>query len=142
MWGVAPTRRDTFVSAKVSKTISASVRPQGGSSASAPNKMARELAPLKQPSPKSRFGTAAPPHPKAVRHSKNKTSFQTGVWEMQLLPKLNTIPGPQTLKYFLLSQTLNKRLASKLFFVLHQAVVMHLPFSFLSLNSVPNWGRT
>ncbi len=28
-------------------------------------KMARKLAPLKQPSPKSRFGTPAPPHTKA-----------------------------------------------------------------------------
>ncbi len=45
MWGVAPTRRDTFVSAKVSKTISARARPQGGASASAPNKMVRELTP-------------------------------------------------------------------------------------------------
>jgi len=36
-----------------------------GASASAPNKMARELAPLKQPSPKSRFGTPAPPRSKA-----------------------------------------------------------------------------
>ena len=63
MWGVAPTRRVPFVSAKGTKTISARARPQGGPSASAPNKMARELAPLKQPSPRSRFGAAAPPHP-------------------------------------------------------------------------------
>jgi len=34
-----------------------------GPSASTPNKMARELAPLKQLSPKSRFGTPAPPRP-------------------------------------------------------------------------------
>ena len=65
MWGFAPTRRVTFVSAKVTKTISARMRPQGGPSAYAPNNMARELAPLKQPSPKSRFGAPAPPHPKA-----------------------------------------------------------------------------
>ena len=64
MWGFAPTRRVTFVSAKVTKTISARMRPQGGPSAYAPNNMARELAPLKQPSPKSRFGAPAPPHPK------------------------------------------------------------------------------
>jgi len=63
MWGVAPTRRGPFVSAKGPKTISARARPQGGPSASAPNKMARKLAPLKQPSPRSRFGAAAPPHP-------------------------------------------------------------------------------
>jgi hypothetical protein len=37
--------------------------------------MARELAPLKQLSPKSRFGAAAPPHPKARRHSRNKSIF-------------------------------------------------------------------
>ncbi len=29
MWGVAPTRRVTFVSAKVTKTISARVQPYG-----------------------------------------------------------------------------------------------------------------
>ena len=54
MWSVAPTGRNTFVSAKVSKTISACVRPfqlcseqsLQGSSASTPNKMAQELAPL------------------------------------------------------------------------------------------------
>ncbi len=40
-----------------------------GPSASAPNKMAQELAPLKQPSPRSRFGAAAPPHTKAGKHS-------------------------------------------------------------------------
>ena len=34
-----------------------------GPSTSVPNKMAQELAPLKQPSPRSRFGTPAPPHP-------------------------------------------------------------------------------
>ncbi len=44
----------------------ARMRPQGGPSTSVPNKMARELAPLKQLSPKSRFGAPAPPHPKAV----------------------------------------------------------------------------
>ncbi len=74
IWGVAPIRRDTFVSAKVSKTMSARLRPfrpcseqvLQGASAYAPNKMARELAPLKQLSPKSRFGAQAPPHPKAV----------------------------------------------------------------------------
>ncbi len=36
-----------------------------GASAFAPNKMARELAPLKQPSPRGRFGAPAPPRPKA-----------------------------------------------------------------------------
>jgi len=90
MWGVAPTRRVPFVSAKGTKTISARARPQGGPSASAPNKMAQELAPLKQPSPRSRFGAAAPPHPKAGRHSRNKTSFQTEAWRMQTLRILNT----------------------------------------------------
>jgi hypothetical protein len=65
IWGVAPKRRGTFVSAKVPKTIFARARPHGGSSASVPNKMARELAALKQPSPISRFGKEAPPRPKA-----------------------------------------------------------------------------
>jgi hypothetical protein len=32
-------------------------------SASVPNKMAQELAALKQPSPRGRFGTEAPPRP-------------------------------------------------------------------------------
>ena len=36
-----------------------------GAFATVPNRMARELAPLKQPSPRSRFGTVAQPHPKA-----------------------------------------------------------------------------
>jgi len=40
--------------------------------------MARELAPLKQLSPKSRFGATAPPHPKAGTHSRNKPTFKTG----------------------------------------------------------------
>ena len=65
MRGFAPARRVTFVSAKVTKTISARSRPQGGPSAYAPNKMARELAPLKQLSPKSRFGAPSPPQTKA-----------------------------------------------------------------------------
>ena len=63
MQGFAPTRRDTFVSAKVPKTIFACVLPQGGPSASALNKMAQELAALKQPSPKKSIqgcGSAAP----------------------------------------------------------------------------------
>ncbi len=42
-----------------------------GASASAPNKMARELALLKQPSPKSRFGAPAPPHPTRVTFKKS-----------------------------------------------------------------------
>ncbi len=63
MRGFAPARRGTFVSAKVPKTILARARPQGGPSASAPNKMAQELAPLKQPSPKKsiRYSTSAEP---------------------------------------------------------------------------------
>ncbi len=39
------------------------VRGPPGASASVPNKMARELAALKQPSPRGRFGTEAPPRP-------------------------------------------------------------------------------
>ncbi len=39
-------------------------------SASVPNKMAKELALLKQPSPRSRFGTEAPPRTKARRDLK------------------------------------------------------------------------
>ncbi len=63
MRGFVPARRGTFVSAKVPKTILARARPQGGSSASVPNKMARELALLKQPSPERPIrdgGSAAP----------------------------------------------------------------------------------
>ncbi len=41
------------------------VRGPAGASAFVPNKMAQELALLKQPSPRSRFGTPAPPHTKA-----------------------------------------------------------------------------
>ena len=37
IWGVAPKRRGTFVSAKVPKTMFARARPHGGSSASVPN---------------------------------------------------------------------------------------------------------
>ncbi len=66
MWGVAPTRRGPFVSAKVSKTISARARPQGGPSASAPNKMAQELALLKQPSPKKPIRGSSSAAPNAV----------------------------------------------------------------------------
>ena len=46
MRGFAPARQGPFVSAKVPKTISACARPLWGSSASVPNKMAQELAPL------------------------------------------------------------------------------------------------
>ena len=63
MLGFVPTRRDTFVLAKVPKTISARVRPRGGPSASAPNKMAAQLAALRQCSPKGSIrgcGSAAP----------------------------------------------------------------------------------
>jgi hypothetical protein len=74
MWGFAPTRRVPFVSAKGTKTISACARsPEPAekqalrdASASVPNKMAQELALLKQPSPRSRFGTEAPPRPTQV----------------------------------------------------------------------------
>ncbi len=64
MRGFAPARRGTFVSAKVPKTIFARARPQGGPSASAPNKMARELAALKQPSPMGpiRYSSSAAPN--------------------------------------------------------------------------------
>ncbi len=72
--GFRPCRRPPFVSAKGGKTISARLRPHGGPSATAPNKMARELAPLKQLSPKSRFGAPAPPHPKAGIPTEGKTS--------------------------------------------------------------------
>jgi len=90
MWGVAPTRRGPFVSAKGPKTISARLRPQGGPSAKAPNpstplrtsKMARELVEstlsliegLKQLSPKCRFGASAPQHPKAGGPQNKTTS--------------------------------------------------------------------
>ncbi|MDA0738265.1 MAG: hypothetical protein O3A59_04845 [Nitrospirae bacterium] len=73
MQGFAPARRGPFVSAKGPKTIPARLRPfqacseqaLQGPSAYTPNKMARELAALKQPRQKSRFGVPAPPHPKA-----------------------------------------------------------------------------
>ena len=54
--------------------MSARMRPQGSSSAYAPNKMAQELALLKQPSPRGRYGAPAPPHPKAVMHTEETTS--------------------------------------------------------------------
>jgi len=38
-----------------------------GASTSVPNKMAQELASLKQPSPRSRFGTPVPPRPTQVK---------------------------------------------------------------------------
>ena len=71
--GCRPIRRGPFVSAKGPKTISARLRPQWGPSAKAPNKMARELALLKQLSPRSRFGASAPPHPKAGFPQKQET---------------------------------------------------------------------
>ena len=42
------------------------VRGPTGPWSTAPNNMARELASLKQPSPKSRFGAAAQPRPQTV----------------------------------------------------------------------------
>ena len=48
-----------------------------GPSASAPNKMARELAPLKQLSPKSRFGAPAPPRPMLREATQKTTPLQT-----------------------------------------------------------------
>jgi len=62
MQGFAPADEALFFRQKDPKPFSP-VRGPPGSSASAPNKMARELVPLKQPSSKSRFGAAAPPHP-------------------------------------------------------------------------------
>jgi len=53
-----------------------------GPSASAPNMMARELAPLKQPSPKSRFGTPAPPHPTREPHF-SKKKFKTSTLDQR-----------------------------------------------------------
>ena len=76
MRGFVPARRGTFVSAKVPKTIFARARPHGGSSASAPNKMAQKLAALKQSSPKSRFGAAAPPRPTRTDTHKTHTVFK------------------------------------------------------------------
>ena len=76
--GFRPCRRGPFVSAKVPKIIFARARPPG-SSASAPNKMARELAPLKQPSPRGRFGAAAPPHP--TRSSKNEAGIEGATFD-------------------------------------------------------------
>ena len=46
-----------------------------GASASVPNLMAQELAPLKQPSPKSRFGTTAPPRPTQLIENSRKTNI-------------------------------------------------------------------
>ena len=71
MQGFAPARRGTFVSAKVPKTISARARPLWGAWSTAPNKMAQELAALKQPSPRSRFGAAAQPRTKALKCKDN-----------------------------------------------------------------------
>jgi len=49
-------------------------------SASVPNKMAQELALLKQPSPRSRFGTPAPPHPKAwTQNEEGPFDYSTGL---------------------------------------------------------------
>ena len=76
--GFRPCRRVTFVSAKVTKTISARARPCWIPPPPYRIKMAQELAPLKQPSPRSRFGTAAPPCTKAWNHSRNKPTFKTG----------------------------------------------------------------
>jgi hypothetical protein len=45
-----------------------------GASASIPNKRAQELALLKQPSPRSRFGIPAPPRPTQVNSRSKKLS--------------------------------------------------------------------
>jgi len=50
-----------------------------GTSVIAPNKMVRELARLKQPSPKGRFGTKTPPHPMQFNcnfEGKGKSQFR------------------------------------------------------------------
>ena len=62
MQGFAPADEALLFRQKCPKPFSP-VRGPPGASASVPNKMARELATLKQPSPKSRFGTEAPPRP-------------------------------------------------------------------------------
>ena len=72
------------------------VRGPAGSSASAPNKMARELAPLKQPSPRSRFGAAAPPRTKARRHPRNKPNFLTEDGESQPYKNSILMPDPNS----------------------------------------------
>jgi len=63
MRGFAPDRRVTFVSAKVTKTISARAWPYGFPRSENRILLAAELAPLKQSSPKSviRFSRSATP---------------------------------------------------------------------------------
>jgi len=51
-------------------------RPNWGSYSCANPKMARELAALKQPSPRGRFGAAAPPRTKAGIHSRNTSGLE------------------------------------------------------------------
>ncbi len=53
-------------------------------------KMARELAALKQPSPRGRFGAAAPPRTKAGKHARNTSGLENIGMGGQTLPKLNT----------------------------------------------------
>jgi len=67
---VSPPRDESLLFRQKEPKPCLPVRGPPGPSASAPNKMARELAPrckatfpLKQPSPRSRFGAPAPPHP-------------------------------------------------------------------------------
>jgi len=74
------------------------VRGPAGSSASTPNKMARELAPLKQPSPKSRFRGYGSAAPEGGETFKKKPSIQTGVWRQTLQnlksQRLKGFPSP------------------------------------------------
>jgi hypothetical protein len=77
MQGFAPADESLLFRQKEPKPFSP-VRGPAGASASVPNKMARELAPLKQPSPRGRFGTEAPPRPKARSHPRNKSEFYIG----------------------------------------------------------------
>ena len=77
MQGFAPADESLLFRQKEPKPFSP-VRGPAGPSASVPNKMARELAPLKQPSPRGRFGTEAPPRPKARSHPRNKSEFYIG----------------------------------------------------------------
>ena len=63
--GFRPCRRVTFVSAKVTKTILARARPQGVPGPSPRIKMARELAPLRQLSPRGGIRGDGPVAPNA-----------------------------------------------------------------------------
>ncbi len=75
MQGFAPADESLLFRQKEPKPF-LPVRVPAGASASVPNKMAQELALLKQPSPRSRFGTEALPRPTQCKCKPRNDKYQ------------------------------------------------------------------